>query len=131
MKKTIYTAGKMSGLTWDESMKWRINAKNAMPNFNVYVPPFTEIGPEGKEIWSCDYYMLDHSDIVLANFCYDGDSPFIGTSMEIARAFYQRKPIIVFTDKDWVEKNITLKFHATKIVKTLEEALEYIETYYK
>lgn len=127
MKKTIYLAGKMEGLTNDEIMNWRKYAKDKLKDLcNVkYAEPISEM-KHFNEVWDRDYFLLDNSDIILVNFDYEKENPFLGTSMEIARAYYQRKPIIIFSSKDWVKNNFTLKYHATCIVNTLDEAIDFI-----
>ena len=127
MKKSVYLAGKMEGLIAKEIINWRRDAKYRLQDLCdvKFARPVTNI-KHFNEIWDRDYFLLDSSDIVLVNFDYDNDSPFLGTSMEIARAYYQRKPIIIFSSKDWVKNNFTLQYHATCIVDTLEEAIDFI-----
>ncbi|MFW6007967.1 MAG: hypothetical protein ACOCP8_01770 [archaeon] len=131
-KKIVYLAGLMTGLTSEEAMKWRFNAAGLLKDmYNCYTPDYDpKTNQTGKEIWDRDYYYVDNSDIVLVNFDYNNDKPFIGTSMEIARAHYQNKPIIMFSTKDWVHNSKTFNYHATKITKTLKEAIDYIKAYY-
>lgn len=126
MKKTVYLAGRMDGLTREQAMDWRYEANGWLGGFyEVRIPLFNSDLDSPNSMWDMDYYWLDNSDIIIANFDYDNDVPFLGTSMEIARAFYQNKPIIIFSSKQWVKNNITLKYHATVIVKTLEDAIEF------
>lgn len=140
-KKVVYLAGLMTGLTVEEAMQWRYDAKRKLRDsfkmfpsdytFNTYVPEFDpELDETGKEIWNRDYYYVDNSDVLLVNFDYDNQRPYLGTSMEIARAFYQNKPIIIFSNQEWVHNNKTLNYHATKIVNTIDEAIKYIKNYY-
>lgn len=123
MKKSIYLAGKMDGLSFEDAMSWRHKAKRMIYDFKVYIPQY-ELSPDNNLMWDRDYYQLDNSDILIVNFDYEKDSPFLGTSMEIGRAFYQRKPIIIFSTKSWVKESLTLKYHSTAIVNTLEEAID-------
>lgn len=125
MKRTVYLAGKIDGLSFNDSLNWRVKATHLLADtFKCYIPAINE-----ECIWDKDYFFLNNSDIILVNFDYENNSPFLGTSMEIGRAFYQQKPIIIFSSKDWVHKNHTLKYHATAIVKTLEEAIILIKEF--
>lgn len=129
MKKTVYLAGKMDGLTKDEAMIWRLNARNKLKylyDINVNMPEYDYCKNFANLMWEKDYFLLDKSDILLVNFDYEKDSPFLGTSMEIGRAVYQRKPIIIFSSQKWVHESLTLQYHASAIVNTLDEALEII-----
>lgn len=128
--KSIYLAGKIEGLSEKEAMSWRLAVKNEL-EYNdkickVNCPKY-EYDDCNNLLWDRDYFLLDNSDILLVNFNYDNDSPFLGTSMEIGRAFYQRKPIIIFSTKEWVHKNKTLKYHASAIVKTIDDAIDIIK----
>lgn len=130
MKRSVYLAGKMDGLTKDQAMEWRKKTKTFLSNeFNVNMPEYDYCEGFQNLMWSKDYHLLDKSDIMLVNFDYEKDSPFLGTSIEIGRAFYQRKPIIIFSNKDWVHQSITLQYHASAIVKTFDEAIELIKDF--
>ena len=129
MKKTIYLSGRVNGLTYNEAMTWRKQLKNKLiTDFNCYMPEYqTDVSQ--NEIWDHNYYMIDKSDILVVNFDYDNTIPFLGTSIEIGRAYYQRKPIIIYSTKDWVKNNFTLKYHSTKIIDSMDDLIEYLQLY--
>lgn len=130
---SIYLAGKMDGLAKEEAMGWRKEVFRKMPEkgYEINIPPYLSQNKHPNLSWEIDYYLLDKSTILLVNFDYDIEqSPFLGTSMEIGRATYQRKPIIIFSSKEWVHNNPTLNYHATAIVNTMEEAIRYIEKWF-
>lgn len=130
MKKTIYLAGKMDGLTKEEAMTWRVKAKNKLQHlYNVNMPEYDYCEGFANLMWDRDYFLLDQSDILLVNFDYEKDSPFLGTSIEIGRALYQRKPIIIFSTQKWVHESLTLQYHASAIVNTLDEAIDVINSF--
>jgi len=132
MKKTIYFACPMDGIEKGKSIGWRDEAKESLEqNFNVYLPFYAHETDTGDEIWGRDYYMLDHSDMVMIYINHEPTKPFLGISCEMSRAFYQHKPIIIVSKYDWVHNNRTFQHHATKILYTLEEATEYINIYYR
>lgn len=127
MRKSVYLAGKMDGLTPEEAMNWRKEATGMLMDVvDVNSPDYDYCADHPHLMWGKDYFLIDHSDILLVNFDYEKDSPFLGTSMEIGRCFYQRKPIIIFSNKDWVHDSITFKYHATAIVRTMNEAIDII-----
>lgn len=130
MKRSIYLAGKMDGLTREEAMEWRKRAKTFLVGeFNINMPDYDYCEDFPNLMWAKDYHLLDKSDILLVNFDYEKNSPFLGTSMEIGRAFYQRKPIIIFSEQDWVHQSLTLQYHASAIVKTFDDAVELIKNF--
>jgi nucleoside 2-deoxyribosyltransferase len=79
-----------------------------------------------KEIVSVDLRFVDKSDAILAYISKDVFS--CGTFHETAHAFLQRKPVIIFTDKDisnipgWMYGHGNWKM----FYPSLDEALEYI-----
>lgn len=130
---TIYLSGKMKNLQFPDWKSWRNKATEILVHelgFKVISSFKFPEETSGKEIWDSCYFKLDHSDIILVNLDYPEDSPFLGTSIEISRAYMQNKPIIVFSSQDWVKNNATLKHHATIIVSTLDEAINYINDHY-
>lgn len=130
MKKTIYLAGKMDGLTKEEAMTWRLKTKKKLQYlYNVNMPEYDCCEGFANLMWDRDYFLLDQSDILLVNFDYEKNSPFLGTSMEIGRALYQRKPIIIFSTQKWVHESLTLQYHASAIVNTLDEAIDVINSF--
>lgn len=135
-KFTIYEAGKMSGLTYEEMNTWRVNAKrllrvasdnqiniiNPVDFYNFSMSPDTYTESEVKEF---DLHMVKSSDVILVNLDY---SDSIGTAMEICMAHdVWNKPVIGFGEKkshSWMELCVT------KRCKTLKEAVDYIMLYY-
>ncbi len=129
MKKSVYLAGKIDGLTFTQAMAWRRDITGKLEQFDVNCPSYSSEENHPNLMWDKDYFLLDNSDIVLVNLDYENNSPFLGTSMEIGRAFYQRKPIIIFSSKDWVHKSLTLQYHATAIVNDIDEAIDIIQQF--
>ncbi len=133
MKKTIFLSGKIDGLSEVNAMKWRREAKEKLQTYagiKVTMPQYdTNVNLlHQNETWDRDYFLVDNCDILLVNFNYEPDSPFLGTSMEIARAYYQHKPIIIMSNKNWVKNNFTLKYHASYMANDLDDAIDYIRT---
>jgi nucleoside 2-deoxyribosyltransferase len=129
MKKTIFLAGRIDGLNLDEAMQWRKDLKHFLePEFEVKIPDFVYKPEASNEVWGRNYFLLDHSDILIVNMNYEENEKFLGISMEMGRAFYQRKPIIIYSNKEWVKNNYTLKYHATAIIGNQTELLDYLKT---
>lgn len=132
MKKTIYFACPMDNIEKNESINWRDKTiEELSSDFNVYLPFYANEEDTGSEIWGRDYYMLDHSDIILIYIEQPNNKPFLGISCEMSRAFYQHKPIIIVSSYDWVHNNKTFQYHSNKILRTLDDAIDYILKFYK
>jgi nucleoside 2-deoxyribosyltransferase len=130
MRKTIFLAGRVDGLDRTEAMKWRDGLKHFLePEFDVVLPEYVYKPEISNELWGRNYFLLDNSDILVVNMKYEENEKFLGISMEMGRAFYQRKPIIIYSDKDWVKNNHTLRYHATAIIGNQSELLDYIKTF--
>lgn len=132
MKKTIYFACPMDDIEKTKSISWIDQiVEQLSPSFNINLPFYASEDETGSEIWGRDYYKLDHSDIVLIYIEHPNNKPFLGISCEMSRAFYQHKPIIIVSSYDWVHNNRTFQYHANKILRTLDDAIDYIATYYR
>jgi nucleoside 2-deoxyribosyltransferase len=131
MDITIYTSGPMDNINEDEAINWRKYVRSFLhQHCKVYVPIYDSIEDNGNEVWSRNYFMLDRSDVILVNLDYSNTRPFLGLSLEMGRAYFQHKPIVIFSNYDWVHENKTLQHHAAKILRTLDEAIEYIKLNY-
>ena len=130
--KTVYLAGAIDHASPDFAVGWRREATARLkaagygvldptigkdfsdPNINTtaYTP---------KQIVETDKAMIKRADILLVEMSRD-DIPYIGTSMEILYAWERGKEIIVWggSESYWV------RYHASRIFKTLSEALDYI-----
>ena len=136
---TIYLAGAMSGLSFEEQNNWRENVKskleegyseyhvnciNPVDYYNFQDSPKrydTEL-----EIMQFDLYKLKHSDLVIVNF---NCPKSIGTAMEIATAYELRIPVIGLKDK-------STKLHpwqecmCSKMFTSLDKMLYYVQDFY-
>ena len=72
MKKTIFLAGRIDGLNLDEAMQWRKDLRHFLePEFEVKIPDFVYKPEVSNEIWGRNYFLLDHSDILVVNMNYE------------------------------------------------------------
>lgn len=133
-KPTIYLAGKMSGLSFEEMNGWRLEASKLLKeNFHIINPcdyynfkndPSTYTEREVKEF---DLGRVNGSKILLFNLDYP-DS--IGTAIEIHMAHDEwHIPVIAYGGKNvqvhpWIELSIT------KRCDTLEDAINHINKFY-
>lgn len=137
-KFKIYTAGKMTGLSYDEQMGWRRKVRRAFKNRNVtVVEPPLYYQPEGhlhhkeREAMLWDLWQIRTSDIVIVDLSNIGMS--IGTHMELGYAECMNQTgdhpiyIIGFGEPDvnhpWIDEVCFRREN------TLEAALEYIAEY--
>ena len=131
--KTVYLAGAIDHASPDFAVGWRREATERLeaagykvldptigkdfsdPNINTtaYTP---------KQIVETDKAMIKRADILLVEMSRD-DIPYVGTSMEILYAWERSKQIVVWGGP----KSYWVRYHATKILDTLPEALAYIE----
>lgn len=147
MKKIkIYLAGKMSGLSYEEMNKWRVEVSNELKKieynldncypikeynilcqnpcdyYNFELDPNTYTEHEIKEF---DLYLVKNCDLILVNLDYP-DS--IGTAIELELASrIWNKPIIGFgntKNHPWIE--LTLN----KRCGTLQDAVKHIKDFY-
>lgn len=82
---------------------------------------------EANEIVHRDEADIDAADVLIARI----EQPSIGTSMEIYRAReICHIPVIVVTSSHLVANHYWIRAKATKIVRTLEEAAEYMRGWY-
>jgi nucleoside 2-deoxyribosyltransferase len=116
-KPSIYLAGKISGLSFDESEAWRNEFKAIVGNaFRCFSPLRGKTGLRDVGVieqsyttaLSCDRGILcrDHldcmtADMIVCNF-QNTARVSIGSVMECAWAFAYRKPLLVITDHNTV-----------------------------
>jgi len=82
---------------------------------------------EPNEIVDRDLWDIDHAELILA-MPKEGS---IGTFMEIFYGAYVRHiPVIVVTESDKIRNHYWIKKFASKILPTVEEAIDYIGKWY-
>lgn len=131
----IYLCGSIRGRDFDDANAWRKKATDFLEwNGHEVINPLrgrvwskaeeqSQFTP--NEIIHRDLKDVDKSDILLVEYT-NPSLDYVGTITEMARARRKDKIVIVFTEGkrstfgwlDW--------YLATKVVNTLEEALDYI-----
>ena len=134
---TIYLAGAMSGLSFEEQNLWRQNVKSNLEDaYSEYhvncINPVDYYNFESKEydseleVMNFDLHKLKHSDLVIVNF---NKPESLGTMAEIATAYELRIPIIGL-------KSELTKLHpwqecmCSKIFTNFYTMINYVEEFY-
>lgn len=136
---SMYLAGSMSGISFEEQIKWRSQVRDAIlygdydyrakPSF--FSPPEyynfeDKLHKSEKEVMNFDLNRLRNSDLVIVNF----DNPSsLGTMAEIAIAYENRIPIVGFCEKD-VELHPWQIEMSTRICDNMREVVQYIVDYF-
>ena len=129
-KLTVYLAGPINDCTDAECRDWRKRMQDEIPDINFLDPMRRDYRTPGSDqdveaytnIVESDKKDIDDSDVILVFH----DRPSVGTSMEILYAFDNGKYILTVgcTGKSlspWI------LYHSTKIVDTLDEAIEELK----
>ena len=123
MKKRVYLAGGINGLSDAACNDWRIQAKGLLSNFETLDPMARDY--RGKEDSNfTDIVEGDLADIrQSAALLVNGTRPSWGTAMEIVYAF-GKVPVIAFVPAG-TPVSPWLRYHAF-VVSSLEEACEHL-----
>ena len=145
MKPTVYLAGPIDGLEYEQAVVWRNRAiTNLAMRGIVGVSPMRgkeylegellNAGTEGrpqrqdplctdKGIMGRDYYDCMHCDLVLANF-FGSKQKSLGTAMECAWRFQAGKPVIAVIEPGNFHDHPMLRETFTYSVPTLGHGLK-------
>lgn len=120
---TTYLCGGINGLSDSACKDWREVAKASLKT-TVLDPMRRDY--RGKEDENVQEIVgSDRADIHVSTFLLvNATRPSWGTAMEIVYAAFERKYIVAFVGNGKVSP--WLRFHCSKIVKTVEEAVEHI-----
>ena len=141
----IYTAGPISGLTYDEVSEYFNGTKSILESFGYTVLnpmsgkgelrtelKFKAHGYDGvpvatnNAIFGRDRWMVSQSDVIYANLMNCGDRISIGTCMELAWGFILGKHIVIAMQKDNIHQHAFVISSAHIIYETHEEAMNYL-----
>jgi nucleoside 2-deoxyribosyltransferase len=140
VKKKIYTAGPITGLTYEgAALGWREQIKALLPEFDLFSPMRAKefLAGEGVLAGSYGYNPMssengilgrDHNDVftcdlMIANFLEDDGNKSLGTAMEFGWAHAYRKPIIMIAEQDNPHRqHPMLRGASVYVVETLDEA---------
>jgi nucleoside 2-deoxyribosyltransferase len=145
MKKYIYLAGPIAGLTEEEATTWRNDVDLMLPDNIVGISPlrceplrpgmvYTDDGATDK-MWSDprainakNWLDTESADLVLAYLPKEMNDrrPSIGTIIEIGWSIGLKKPLIVVSDDEQIMDHPLIECNAAWRFKTLDEAIEVI-----
>ena len=131
-KKTIYLSGPIMDEHLGEARAWRETAKTELQeNFRMLDPMRRQFVDRqvdsANEIVEFDLQDVRDADILLVNY----NKASIGTSMEVFYAAHDLgKFVVAFSPFEFKECSPWMVRYSTKILGSLEEACEYINTHF-
>ena len=145
MKKYIYLAGPIAGLTEDEATTWRHDVDLMLPDNIIGISPlrceplqpgmvYTDDGATDK-MWSDprainakNWLDTESADLVLAYLPKEMNDrrPSIGTIIEIGWSIGLKKPLIVVSDDTQIMDHPRIKCNAAWRLDELDDAVEVI-----
>ncbi len=130
--KKIYLCGPIKDCDDEESKDWRTRAKERLAGKFILLDPMrrdfrdSEID-SANEIVEFDLQDIRDADLLLVNY----SKASIGTAMETFYAAHDEgKFVVAFSPIPYKQCSPWMVKFATKILPTLEEAMEYIETHF-
>jgi nucleoside 2-deoxyribosyltransferase len=132
VKKTIYLSGPIMDEHLGEARAWRETAKNELQgNFRMLDPMRRQFVDRqvdsANEIVEFDLQDVRDADILLVNY----NKASIGTSMEVFYAAHDLgKFVVAFSPFEFKECSPWMVRYSTKILGSLEDACEYINTHF-
>ena len=145
MKKYIYLAGPIAGLTEEEATTWRYDVNLMLPDNIIGISPlrceplkegmvYTDDGATDK-MWSDprainskNWLDTESSDLVLAYLPKEMNDrrPSIGTIIEIGWSIGLKKPLIVVSDDKQIMEHPLIECNAAWRLDELDDAVEVI-----
>lgn len=145
MKKYIYLAGPIAGLTENEATTWRHDIRQKLPHNIIGISPlrcepvkegmtYTSPGAVDK-MWSDprainakNWLDTESSDLVLAYLPKEMNDrrPSIGTIIEIGWTIGLKKPLIVVSDDKQIMEHSLIECNAAWRLENLDDAVEVI-----
>ena len=131
MSITVYLAGAMD-YVGDYAKGWRQEATFMLTQRGYSVLDPTSI-PEGEDMSpeekvQKNLFMQKRSDILLVEYMLE-DRAYIGTDYEMAWAKMNNQPTVVMCSNQNKDRPY-MKYMATRLADTLQDAIEYIAIHY-
>jgi nucleoside 2-deoxyribosyltransferase len=130
--KKIYLCGPIMDEHEGEARAWRETAMEALQEDFILLNPMRRNFKDrevdsANEIVDFDLQDIRDADILLVNYCKNS----IGTAMEVFYASHDLgKFVVAFSPFDFKDCNPWMIKFSTKILPTLEEAIEYIRQHF-
>lgn len=135
MKKIIYLAGGMTGLSLEEQNSWRVELKsnfeeltsnvsviNPLDHFSFFSEDYKNDKIDEKEILRLDLDKVRKSDLIIVNF---NEPKSIGTACELCLANEHRIPIIGLNENN-NEIHPWLEYFSWKIFADKNDLYQYV-----
>ena len=138
MKRTIYLAGPINGLTYNIAKQHFTDREQLLKHkFNI-VYPLQEKNNENENsynnslssdstITKLDLWRVQISDIIYADFTYATKTVSIGTVAEIAKAHTLGKLIVTVLPKNNLHNHAFIKEMSSVIFDTNKDAINFLE----
>lgn len=137
---TVYLAGPISGLTYEEATEWRERATDELTamGYTVRDPMRGKEHLKGvgaiaattkakADIYKRDVYDVDSADIILASLVRPPNGvPSVGTMVEIGYAAKGGKLIIVMTDDPYLRTHPFIEGPSVAVVGHIKDALQIL-----
>jgi len=131
MPLKVFLSGAIEGVE-EYGSSWRKTATEQLHLFGYDVLDPTLISDTGyetpEEIVEKNLFLQRRADIILVEYMIK-DRPYIGTDFELAWAKFNNQPAIVFCC-DSNKNRVYLKYMATKLASSMQDAIEYIASNY-
>ncbi len=133
MQTRVFLSGAIEDVESNFKYSWRDQATSLLEygGFKAVNPmhyALEEQDCEPKEIVDKNLFLQKSCDILLVEYTILNRA-YIGTDFEMTWGHLNNQPIVVWAHED-LQHRIYLKFLATKVANTLEEAVEYISNTY-
>ena len=132
MTRKIYLCGPIMDQSPEDAKDWRTRAKERLAGQFILLDPLrrnfrdNEIA-SANEIVEFDLQDVRDADLLLVNYC----KPSIGTAMETFYAAHEEgKFVIAFSPLGFEHCSPWMIKFCTKILPSLDEALDYIERHF-
>jgi hypothetical protein len=131
MSVTVFLSGAMD-YVGEYAISWRKEATFMLTQrgYSVYdptsIPEDRDMSPE--EVARKNIFMQERSDLILVEYMIE-DRAYIGTDFELSWAKIHGQPAVVFCHPKHKDR-VYMKYMATKLADTLQDAIEYIAIHY-
>ena len=144
MNKSVYLAGPISRMSYDECTEWREYAKKALEDVGIVAksPMRAKTHLSGQDdltamiedhsfynnntIVSFDFFDVQNSDVILAYF-KGAQVVSIGSLFEIAWCYPNRKPVVYVPDEKGLHIHPFVLAACPFIVEDLDTAIEVVK----
>jgi len=131
MSTKVFLSGAIEGVE-KYGVEWRKSASKTLNllGYEILDPTLNADSSyeTPEEIVQKNLYLQKRADIILVEYMIQ-DRQYIGTDFEMAWAKLSGQPIVVFTLSE-PAKRVYLKYMATRITYSMQDAIEYIAINY-